>query len=99
MARNEESASQISCRVRSGNAVACWLETRAMHVVVLGRNGAGASSFLWYLSQQDIEADRGFLYFDLYGDAAPVSQEITEVLISGKSKGMLSRESLETAKR
>jgi hypothetical protein len=24
-----------------------------------------------YMSQQDIEADRGFVYFDLHGDATP----------------------------
>ena len=36
----------------------------------LGRPGTGKSSFLRYLSQQDIEADRRFLYFNLHGDAA-----------------------------
>jgi hypothetical protein len=44
---------------------------RAMHIAVLGKTGTGKSSFLRYLSQQDIEADRGFLYFDLHGDATP----------------------------
>jgi Helicase HerA, central domain len=44
---------------------------RAMHVAVLGKTGTGKSSFLRYLSQQDIDADRGFLYFDLHGDATP----------------------------
>lgn len=44
---------------------------RAMHVAVLGKTGSGKSSFLRYLSQQDIEADRGFVYFDLHGDATP----------------------------
>jgi hypothetical protein len=42
-----------------------------MHLAVLGKTGTGKSSFLRYLSQQDIEADRGFLYFDLHGDATP----------------------------
>lgn len=44
---------------------------RAMHIAVLGKTGTGKSSFLRYLSQQDIEAERGFLYFDLHGDATP----------------------------
>lgn len=44
---------------------------RSMHMAVLGKTGSGKSSFLRYLSQQDIEADRGFVYFDLHGDATP----------------------------
>jgi energy-coupling factor transporter ATP-binding protein EcfA2 len=44
---------------------------RAMHVAVLGKTGSGKSSLLRYLSQQDIAADRGFVYFDLHGDATP----------------------------
>jgi hypothetical protein len=44
---------------------------RAMHIVVLGKTGSGKSWFLRYLAQQDIEADRGFLYLDLHGDATP----------------------------
>jgi hypothetical protein len=42
---------------------------RSMHIAVLGKTGSGKSSLLRYLSQQDIEADRGFMYFDLHGDA------------------------------
>jgi hypothetical protein len=41
---------------------------RAMHVAVLGKTGTGKSSFLRYLMEQDIEADRGFLAFDFHGD-------------------------------
>ena len=44
---------------------------RSMHVAVLGKSGSGKSSLLKYMSQQDIEADRGFVYFDLHGDATP----------------------------
>src|SRR5438132_2100498 len=44
---------------------------RTMHVAVLGKTGTGKSSFLRYLCGQDIEADRGFAYFDLHGDATP----------------------------
>jgi hypothetical protein len=43
---------------------------RTMHIAVLVKTGTGESSFLGYLSQQDIEADRGFLYFEFHGDAA-----------------------------
>jgi hypothetical protein len=45
--------------------------TRMMHVAALGKSGSGKSSLLKYMSQQDIEADRGFVYFDLHGDATP----------------------------
>ena len=45
---------------------------RTMHVAVLGKTGSGKSSFLRYLAEQDIEADRGFAYFDLHGDATPL---------------------------
>src|ERR1700747_3109400 len=44
---------------------------RTMHTAVLGKSGSGKSSLLKYMSQQDIEADRGFVYFDLHGDATP----------------------------
>jgi energy-coupling factor transporter ATP-binding protein EcfA2 len=44
---------------------------RAMHMAVLGKTGSGKSSLLRYLAQQDIAADRGFLYFDLHGDTTP----------------------------
>src|SRR2546427_5217319 len=46
-------------------------ERRTMHVAVLGKSGSGKSSLLRYLSQQDIDAGRGFVYFDLHGDATP----------------------------
>src|SRR5437899_12013199 len=46
-------------------------ERRTMHVALLGKSGSGKSSLLRYFSQQDINAERGFLYFDLHGDATP----------------------------
>jgi len=46
-------------------------ERRSMHVAVLGKTGSGKSSLLRHLAEQDIQADRGFLYFDLHGDTAP----------------------------
>ena len=44
---------------------------RTMHIAVIGKSGSGKSSLLKYMSQQDIEAGRGFVYFDLHGDATP----------------------------
>src|SRR6516162_2051807 len=52
-------------RVELGNT------QRTMHIAVVGKSGSGKSSLLKYLSKQDIEADRGFVYFDLHGDATP----------------------------
>jgi hypothetical protein len=42
---------------------------RTMHIAVLGKTGSGKSSSLRHLAQQDIAADRGFLYFDIHGNA------------------------------
>src|SRR5438445_8888817 len=44
---------------------------RTMHIAVIGKSGSGKSSLLKHMCQQDIEADRGFVYFDLHGDATP----------------------------
>ena len=44
---------------------------RTMHIAVLGKTGSGKSSFLRHLAGQDVAAGRGFLYFDLHGDATP----------------------------
>ncbi len=45
---------------------------RSMHIAVLGKTGSGKSSFLRYLAEQDILADRGFLYFDVHGADTPL---------------------------
>ena len=44
---------------------------RTMHIAILGKTGSGKSSLLRLMAQQDIESGRGFLYFDLHGDATP----------------------------
>lgn len=44
---------------------------RAEHLAVLGRTGTGKSSLLLNLCLQDIAAGRGFVFFDLHGDATP----------------------------
>src|SRR2546422_384292 len=46
-------------------------ERRPMHIAVLGKSGSGKSSLLRHFSRQDIDADRGFMYFDIHGDATP----------------------------
>jgi hypothetical protein len=45
---------------------------RAEHIAILGRTGTGKSSLLRFLASQDIESGRGFLFFDLHGDATPI---------------------------
>src|SRR5574337_1210757 len=42
-----------------------------MHIAILGKTGSGKSFLLRHLAEQDIWGDRGFLYFDLHGDATP----------------------------
>src|SRR5712692_4791611 len=44
---------------------------RAEHIAILGKTGTGKSSLLRSLCSQDIAADRGFIFFDLHGDATP----------------------------
>src|SRR5215207_10111847 len=42
---------------------------RPEHIAVLGRTGSGKSSLLRYFCTQDISFSRGFVFFDLHGDA------------------------------
>jgi hypothetical protein len=44
---------------------------RAEHLAILGKTGSGKSSLLRYFCEQDIRARRGFVFFDLHGDAVP----------------------------
>ena len=44
---------------------------RAEHLAVLGKTGTGKSFLLRCLALQDIQAGRGFVFFDLHGDATP----------------------------
>ena len=45
---------------------------RSMHIAAFGKTGSGKSSFLRYLAEQDILANRGFLYFDVHGADTPL---------------------------
>lgn len=53
------------------NRVGIPHDRRAEHIAALGKTGTGKSSLLRYLCKQDIEAGRGFVYFDLHGDTTP----------------------------
>lgn len=44
---------------------------RTTHLAVLGKTGSGKSSLLRRMAQADIETGRGFIWFDLHGDATP----------------------------
>ena len=44
---------------------------RTEHIAILGKTGTGKSSLLRSLCGQDIAGDRGFVFFDLHGDATP----------------------------
>jgi len=72
--RNRESL-DLGFRVIDGEAtrrhVKLSATQRAAHIAVLGKTGSGKSSLLRYLCSQDIAAGRGFLFFDLHGDATP----------------------------
>jgi hypothetical protein len=44
---------------------------RSEHLVILGKTGSGKSYLLRHAAIQDIRAGRGFVFFDLHGDATP----------------------------
>ncbi len=46
-------------------------DRRAEHLAILGKTGTGKSSLLRYLCEQDIRANRSFVFFDLHGDMTP----------------------------
>ncbi len=75
-ARSEGGSLDLGLRMSDGQItrrhVTLSNARRAMHMAVLGKTGSGKSSFLRYLAEQDIEAGRGFVYFDLHGDATPL---------------------------
>ena len=44
---------------------------RTTHIAVIGKTGSGKSSLLRHMGREDIRAGRGFVWFDLHGDATP----------------------------
>jgi len=44
---------------------------RPEHIAILGKTGQGKSFLLRHLAAQDIQARRGFVFFDLHGDTTP----------------------------
>jgi hypothetical protein len=42
-----------------------------MHIAILGKTGSGKSFAMRHAAKQDIEAGRGFVFFDFHGDAIP----------------------------
>ena len=44
---------------------------RAEHIVIEGRTGMGKSFLMRHLIEQDVEASRGFLLFEMHNDLAP----------------------------
>lgn len=60
---------QIADGKRTNSLVWITQEKRSEHLVVLGKTGSGKSVLLRYMAYQDILARRGFIFFDLHGDA------------------------------
>ena len=55
----------------TGARVAIAQNRRAEHLMLLGKTGTGKSYLIRHLAQQDINAGRGFIFFDLHGDVTP----------------------------
>lgn len=74
-ARFERGSLDLGFRVVDGQATTRHAQLsnsrRAMHTAILGKTGSGKSSFMRYAAEQDVNADRGFVFFDFHGDAIP----------------------------
>jgi hypothetical protein len=68
-------ALDIGARVVDGEPVGTRIgiaqNRRAEHLMLLGKTGTGKSYLIRHLAEQDIQADRGFIFFDLHGDVTP----------------------------
>jgi len=53
----------------TGEHVGMSATRRTMHLAVLGKTGTGKSSLLKHLAVQDIASGKGWIFFDLHGDA------------------------------
>lgn len=54
-----------------GKVLGMPAERRTEHLAILGKTGSGKTSLLRHLCAQDIEAGKGFAFFDLHGDTTP----------------------------
>lgn len=62
--------------LRSDQPILLPHSARPQHLAILGKTGTGKSSLLRYLCEQDIRDNRGFVFFDLHGDATPVLAQL-----------------------
>jgi hypothetical protein len=71
--REERGTLDLGLRVADGQATKRRLELsngrRAMHIAILGKTGSGKSFAMRHAAEQDVEAGRGFVFFDFHGDA------------------------------
>lgn len=54
-----------------GGRVTIAQDRRAEGLMLLGKTGSGKSFLIRHLAQQDVNAGRGFIFFDLHGDVTP----------------------------
>ena len=73
--REERGTLDLGFRIADGQITKRHLELsnsrRAMHIAILGKTGSGKSYAMRHAAEQDIEAGRGFVFFDFHGDAIP----------------------------
>jgi hypothetical protein len=73
--REERGALDLGFRVADGQVTKRHLELsnsrRSMHIAILGKTGSGKSYAMRHAAEQDIEAGRGFVFFDFHGDVIP----------------------------
>jgi Type IV secretion-system coupling protein DNA-binding domain len=75
----------------TGGPVTISQSRRAEHVAILGKTGTGKSSLIRYLSRQDIHSGRGFVNFDLHGDATPFQLGTVAAFEQGSSEDLSER--------
>jgi hypothetical protein len=68
---NLDLGAQIVDERATGRRVTIPQAKRPEHLAILGKTGQGKSFFLRHLAGQDVRVDRGFVFFDLHGDASP----------------------------
>jgi len=54
-----------------GSHVGILQNRRPEHLALLGKTGTGKSYLVRHLASQDVNASRGFIFFDLHGDVTP----------------------------